>query len=148
GEPLHWDNNGQAVTAYVIQGNQEANNLFDLNNRNSGIGGEWQYWTVLNGELHIETNVDVSVPVANQEKKVLVFPNPADEQLNIRMKNIPAEKNLTMQIKDIGGKTVIERKIIMSPVLEQDISGLTSGIYMILLHGKNHLLAKEVFIKK
>ncbi|MFW6227365.1 MAG: hypothetical protein ACOC31_04610 [Bacteroidota bacterium] len=53
-----------------------------------------------------------------------------------------------MQIKDIGGKTVIERKIIMSPVLEQDISGLTSGIYMILLHGKNHLLAKEVFIKK
>ncbi|MFP4288102.1 MAG: T9SS type A sorting domain-containing protein [Bacteroidales bacterium] len=149
GEPLHWDNNGQAVTAYVISGNHEANNLFDLNSRHTGIGGEWQYWTVINGELSIETDVDVSVPAANQEKQVVIFPNPAEEQLNIRLKNnVSEEKNLLLQIKDITGKTVTERKMNMRPVFKQDISWLTPGIYMIFVRSKDYLLAKEVIIKK
>ncbi len=148
GEPLHWDHNGQAVTAYVIQGNPEANNLFDLNNRQSGIGGEWQYWTVINGVLNIETDVDVSARETPNNAQVQIYPNPAENEVHIQINNVPADKNLTIQIMDISGKSVFEGVINTQTTVKQDISDLTPGIYMVLIRDKDHhLWAKEMILK-
>lgn len=147
GEPLHWDHNGQAVSAYVIQGNPEANNLFDLNNPQSGIGGEWQYWTVINGVLNIETDVNVSASETPDNDQMHIYPNPAQNELHIQINNIPADKNLTIQIMDISGKSVFKGGISAQTTVKQDISDLIPGIYMVFIRDKDHLWAKEMILK-
>ncbi|NES21436.1 MAG: cyanophycinase [Symploca sp. SIO3E6] len=49
GEPLIWDNNGQAVKVYKIQGTPEGSGLFDLNNWLIASGGTWEYWFTTGG---------------------------------------------------------------------------------------------------
>ncbi|MDJ0737802.1 MAG: cyanophycinase [Nostocaceae cyanobacterium] len=49
GLPLIWDNNGQAVKVYRIQGTPEGSGLFDLNNWLTADGGTWEYWFTTDG---------------------------------------------------------------------------------------------------
>ena len=47
--PLIWDNNGQAVKVYRIQGTPSGSGLFDLNNWLTADGGTWEYWFTTGG---------------------------------------------------------------------------------------------------
>ena len=47
--PLIWDNNGQAVKVYRIQGTPSGSGLFDLNNWLTAEGGTWEYWFTTGG---------------------------------------------------------------------------------------------------
>ena len=49
GAPLIWDNYGQAVKVYRIQGTPEGSGLFDLNNWLIASGGTWEYWFTTGG---------------------------------------------------------------------------------------------------
>ncbi|NEP12556.1 MAG: cyanophycinase [Symploca sp. SIO2C1] len=49
GAPLIWDNHGQAVKVYRIQGTPEGSGLFDLNNWLIASGGTWEYWFTTGG---------------------------------------------------------------------------------------------------
>ncbi len=49
GLPLIWDNNGQAVKVYRIQGTPEGSGSFDLNNWLTASGGTWEYWFTTGG---------------------------------------------------------------------------------------------------
>ncbi len=49
GLPLIWDNNGQAVKVYRIQGTPSGSGLFDLNNWLTADGGTWEYWFTTGG---------------------------------------------------------------------------------------------------
>lgn len=50
GFPLIWDNNGQAVKVYKIQGTPEGSGSFDLNNWLAASGGTWEYWYTTDGD--------------------------------------------------------------------------------------------------
>ncbi len=47
--PLIWDNNGQAVKVYKIQGTPAGSGSFDLNNWLTASGGTWEYWFTTGG---------------------------------------------------------------------------------------------------
>ncbi len=47
--PLIWDNNGQAVKVYIIQGTPAGSGSFDLNNWLTASGGTWEYWFTTGG---------------------------------------------------------------------------------------------------
>ncbi len=49
GSPLIWDNKGQAVKVYKIQGTPEGSGSFDLNNWLTASGGTWEYWYTTDG---------------------------------------------------------------------------------------------------
>ncbi|NET56104.1 MAG: cyanophycinase [Symploca sp. SIO2E6] len=49
GEPLIWDNDGEAVKVYRIPGTPEGSGLFDLNNWLIASGGTWEYWFTTGG---------------------------------------------------------------------------------------------------
>lgn len=51
GQALHWVNNENALSVYRVRGNSQGSNSFDLNNWQTGQGGEWFRWYVENGEL-------------------------------------------------------------------------------------------------
>ncbi len=47
--PLIWDNYGQAVKVYKIEGTPEGSGSFDLNNWLDASGGTWEYWFTTGG---------------------------------------------------------------------------------------------------
>lgn len=49
--PLTWDQGGLALSVYKILGDDQGSNTFDLNDWQTGNGGEWQSWYVLEGVL-------------------------------------------------------------------------------------------------
>jgi cyanophycinase-like exopeptidase len=51
GTPLTWDQGGQALSVYKILGDNLGSNTFDLNDWQTGSGGEWQSWYVVEGVL-------------------------------------------------------------------------------------------------
>ena len=50
-QSLVWNHGGEALKVFKILGNPEGNNSFDLNDWESGAGGQWEYWYVQNGIL-------------------------------------------------------------------------------------------------
>lgn len=53
GEALTWNNNGQAVKVYKIQGSTDGSKTFDLNTWTNGVGGIWEDWYANNGSFTI-----------------------------------------------------------------------------------------------
>ncbi len=49
GSPLIWDNKGQAVKVYKIEGTPEGSGSFDLNNWLTASGGTWESWFTTGG---------------------------------------------------------------------------------------------------
>jgi hypothetical protein len=82
------------------------------------------------------------VTVAEREKEgVVVFPNPATDQLNIVCDAGPGQEKERFEIFDLSGKILrtgqVQGKITL------DISGLPSGIYGIRLLRKNQVLIRR-----
>lgn len=77
-----------------------------------------------------------------KEKELIIFPNPAQNQLNVFNADI-TEFN-QYQIIDIKGQVVINENQFESQI---DISSLTPGTYFIRLIGQNEVLVQQ-FIKK
>ena len=50
GLPLIWDDEGEAVKVYKIQGTPEGSGSFDLNNWLTASGGAWEYWFTTGGD--------------------------------------------------------------------------------------------------
>ena len=48
--PLIWENKGQAVKVYRIEGTPSGSGLFDLNNWLTADGGTWEYWFTTGGD--------------------------------------------------------------------------------------------------
>jgi len=97
--------------------------------------------TCPDGEITVGTDPSVS-PV-----KLVVFPNPSEDNITIKIMQEKIEKpkylifNLDGQLKDNG--------IITSDVQEIDISELTTGIYLLTVYDNNgDLIASEKIIKE
>ena len=51
GQSLTWNNNGKALSVYKVPGTINGLNSFNLNDWNSGLGGDWYNWFVNDGTL-------------------------------------------------------------------------------------------------
>lgn len=56
GSPLSWDRNMMALKVYVINGEASGSRTFDMIDKESGVGGTWQDWYIINGILTIVGN--------------------------------------------------------------------------------------------
>ncbi len=70
---------------------------------------------------------------AGEEFHVSLFPNPATDIINVRMKDDITNGEIT--IYDINGKLIMLQKISGSTTL--DVSSFSSGIYMVQLRADN-----------
>lgn len=66
GKPLHWQRAGKAVKVYKIQGNPTATRYFDLLDWRTGVGGNWENWTVQNNTLSKTPTTDLPALPASE----------------------------------------------------------------------------------
>jgi len=75
-----------------------------------------------------------------------VFPNPATNHFSINTSNF-SDVELLLEIKDLIGRTIFQKKISGVRSIEVDVSDLTKGIYVVTLSGKNGI-GKKIFCKQ
>lgn len=100
------------------------------------------------GTVGVPGNIQPGVTIGNapcnlslneNETKLSVYPNPANEMLFV------SESNLTFSIHDLSGKLILQGVTSTSGI---DISSLTSGIYVISLLNSDETITVSKFIKK
>ncbi|MCS6903872.1 MAG: cyanophycinase [Bacteroidia bacterium] len=64
-KPLEWNHNNTALIAYQIAGTPEGKTFFDLSNWRVAEGGEWQYWSVIGGEMIIRASRAPNCPTTS-----------------------------------------------------------------------------------
>lgn len=135
-QPLTWNRNGEALKVYRVPGTQNGSNTFNLNDWNSGSGGNWQNWRVVNGTFSTATTQDpqcfLQIEEVNEIQKQLTFPNPVSDVLYF--KNAVSD----VQIHGIDG-----RQVFMSVDSELEsvlFDSLPDGFYLVSfkLNGKRH----------
>lgn len=91
------------------------------------------------------TLLSVNQPIAINNHSLLVYPNPANETLNIQL---PTEENYTYTVLDITGKIALQGQLFMGQENSLNISPLTNGIYFIILHHPTQGNYRTKFIKQ
>ncbi|MCX6245844.1 MAG: C10 family peptidase [Bacteroidetes bacterium] len=93
-----------------------------------------------------------TLPVGTQNQEsladALVFPNPASDQLSVRL-SVPTKKDLKIELLGVDGKVqlsvnFIAEKGTTSAIL--DVSGFSSGIYILRITGDEGVITKKVVI--
>ena len=139
----------EGVTVYTVSGTEfdptasndncdgfnianNINNLSTLNGVEFPLGSTTVVWTITdiaNNETQCSFDVQVDVFVgieALQQKGISIYPNPANEKLNLESSNNIQE----LIISDINGKQIIKKTEIQQNETI-DLSGFDSGIYII-----------------
>ncbi|KOF01761.1 hypothetical protein OB69_15550 [Roseivirga seohaensis subsp. aquiponti] len=98
----------------------------------------------VSGEGAIITGVDDGE--INPEA-ISIFPNPASRILNIDLSDLGGEK-LDIDIADASGSPLFSRKSFAEKILQLDVSGYASGIYIIQITDGKSVVRKKVMIKK
>lgn len=80
-------------------------------------------------------------PLKFDNDRLKIYPNPAKEFVNIQLEDNRFNKNFSIEVIDLYGRSLIEEPFNYSKKLE--ISNLKSGIYIILLKDKTNILAKQ-----
>lgn len=128
GTPLEWNHGGQAVKVYVVKGTANGANTFDLNTWNTGIGGTWEEWSVVNGTLNTATGIAPNcttsevVELASQNT-VTLFPNPASVEFTIDTDRIIH----TSSISTLDGRIIQQN----NDARTVSIAQLPSGSYLL-----------------
>jgi len=154
GEPLHWEQGGEAILVYQVKGDFEGSGWFDIDNWDEGEGGEWHYWYVVDGELlvaEVDDETGVLLP-EKQPAKLKLYPNPADKMLHVRIKEISPDetgKHVHVDLLSAAGHLVIseKRSYIPGKTMAIDISNLPAGAYVVRLTSGNSSISKP-WVKK
>ena len=101
----------------------------------SGNHGGIDFWLI---DLNIDSLINSRSELLS-ERKIIIFPNPANDKLNI---NIYEEAQMILE--DVNGKIIIERKINYS--LTEDVRELPNGIYIVKIISKKHIQYNKLFI--
>jgi cyanophycinase-like exopeptidase len=135
---LSWSRNGEALFVYQVKGTINGNNTFDLNDWQSGSGGQWYHWYVQSGQLFESVtqapSCNPSTALNEYNSPLTLSPSPFKDLLKIRgLKTAPE----SIVLRNANGQSVIVIDQIAE--LNQDIntSQLPSGIYTVQLIYKN-----------
>ncbi len=110
------------------------------------------YWviTTKNGCLqksYYHFNLTSSITNVNENKiDINLFPNPADEKVNIEVKGLKVSDVVELKMIDIYGKDIQAGKLVNGKGSMQ-ISELPSGLYSVLIFNNGVKIGSKVFVK-
>lgn len=107
--------------------------------------GSWSYFDDTFCDQVLITNIVNSVSKINSELIKSIYPNPANELINLEL-NINSDI-LKYRIGDVNGRIIMEAQVFEKDKLTINISSLINGFYIIELIGKNNI-SKAKFLKK
>lgn len=83
-----------------------------------------------------------------QEIMANVFPNPANEEINFDLTNIPMDGSVRLRITNITGQTFLDRKVYgTGNLLTVGVTTLPKGTHTYCLYQKDKIITKGKFIK-
>jgi len=133
GAPLDWNLAGQAVAVYHVKGTPDGANGFDLNDWQSGIGGNWMRWWAESGSL-FEAEADAPDCTSAMRPSVhgewMAYPNPASD----RFKVVSGAGAHVGEVWVVDGRGAVHR-LNASALGEVDAAGLANGLYHWFLPG-------------
>ena len=87
-----------------------------------------------------------AVQTVNENTQILLFPNPANDKINIQIKGISKSKSIDVKLYDISGNT-ISQSIITGGMGSLNLSGLSSGVYLIMFSIDGVIIGSRTFVK-
>lgn len=128
GTPLTWNYSGEILKAYKVPGTMNGTNTFDLNDWETGSGGEWLNWSVDAGTF-IETASSAPSCSASttelSEDGISIYPNPSEGAM---MVEFTSSQNRSFRLLDLNGRIVWNTESELSS-FSIDVSHLPAGIY-------------------
>ena len=131
--PLTWNHNGQAVKVYKVAGTNAGNNYFDLSDWQSGSGGTWENWSVINGTFTSVAGLPVVCSLNTENfttEKTAIYPNPFRENLTIK-----TSEKINITIYDFQGREIT--KFSTENEFSIDTSNWSSGMYIVKLENNS-----------
>lgn len=134
GQPLTWDQDGQALKVYTAKGTPTGLYTFDLRDWQTGEGGTWEHWSVNNGALAIEPGTPpVCNPVSTTTPRegdatFKIYPNPTNK--SVLQIEIAASPNGQMRLMDANGR-VLKVWSTRQQQEQLDVSQLSAGTYFL-----------------
>ncbi|MES2800657.1 MAG: T9SS type A sorting domain-containing protein [Bacteroidota bacterium] len=149
--PLTWNLNEEALKVYQIKGNSTGSNSFNLNTWQSGSGGTWNDWSVLNGVLTEQSgapiNCSVSVEESSSIDNVQLVPNPVEDYFTLTVsEELASDYEITI-INQLGQSIQVEMLFKKSSITFS-CDHLPAGIYTLLLKNSDGTSTAKRIIKK
>ncbi|WP_033961888.1 T9SS type A sorting domain-containing protein [Psychroserpens jangbogonensis] len=127
GQPLTWNQGGEAIKVAKIPGLYGGENYIDLTDWSNEQGAIWEDWSATNGSFSssstINPDCDLLSVVENESLDIFVGPNPFRDMLTIESQL--AEFNV--KLYDIFGKQVAQ----FQNQSQIETSSLSSGLYFL-----------------
>lgn len=120
--PLTWNRNQAAVKVYALKGTASGLYQLDLNDWETGTGGNWQHWYAENGSL-----IEAAGTAPNCNQTVSIN---EEEQVKFRWDGLIIETTEIMDevlVFDSSGKLVLSQ----SQAQKISLEGLPQGLYVI-----------------
>ena len=151
GNPLTWNLGGLAIKVYQIKGDSTGNKTFDLNTWQSGTGGTWKNWSVLNGVFSEQTSTAINcsplyvnnLPI---DAELVIYPNPTSGKLTITINNNNHPINKISTYNNLGKKVFVTTTI-ADNIITADFSNLNNGLYFVIVEAKNGTIYQQKIIK-
>jgi cyanophycinase-like exopeptidase len=138
--PLTWNNNGQAVKVYKVAGTTAGTNYFDLSDWQSGSGGTWENWSVVNGTFTAVGGLPVECSLNTENfttQKTAIYPIPFQENLTIK-----TSENTYITVYDCQGREL--NKFFTEAEIILNTSNWSSGVYIVKLENKTITFQKII----
>ena len=84
-----------------------------------------------------------------KNRKMVLYPNPANSVLNVSYWNNQSPGNIKATIYDNSGRHIVGKVVFMQTGVGQmsfTVSGMASGIYTLLVENPDHTIASQRFI--
>lgn len=141
--PLTWNRDGQALKVYRAKGTMTGSQTFDLNTWNSGEGGVWEHWSVVNGVLNTGSATAPSCSQGNVQDNSMIelqiYPNPAQEIIHLRS----PQSIENVELYSLDGRCVELTKL---DDVRYQINNAVSGVYLIkvITGGEERILKLKI----
>ncbi|MDR9399502.1 MAG: T9SS type A sorting domain-containing protein [Salibacter sp.] len=152
GSPLDWNQNELAIKVYSVKGTTDGSNYFDLNDWESGNGGNWENWYVDNGVFNTQAgnkpNCKTLSTSPNDESSIFsVYPNPAANRVTISLQ-LNKYKSNSLVISNAIGQEFERLGLTGSDQIHLNTEDFPAGLYFIkIMRGGENILVEKLLIE-
>ena len=135
-----------ATTSYNITGlNSSSNYKFKVRSICNGTTGTWSVWKKFTtAALRIET-----MTTSDSENDVIMFPNPAKDEISLQLSEKMYEETVDLAIYDISGKQVFKTFLQKTSVIQKvSVTDLKPGMYSVVVSNKENSITKRLSVTR
>lgn len=148
-----WRLTTSLLNSLAVQGDNNVDNIekvevyepsgtytITVNHKNSLVGGSQDYTLIVSGITQVNSVEKV------QADELMVWPNPANDVVNIQLASASFDKDALVTVFDVQGRQVLSKKP-TSSIEKLDVSSLTSGVYFVKLNNAGRQQVKKIMVK-